>query len=254
MALQVFDLTGRRAVVVGGGSGIGRACALQLASAGAVVAVADVDGHAAEAVATEISATGGEASCLRVDVTSERSVDDAHAGLAAAGGLHIAVNCAGIGSPRAPLADVSLADWDRVLAVNLTGVFLSLRAQVRAMAASGGGSIITIGSVLSAVASRTGASPYVAAKHGMLGLTRQAAVDHAADGVRVNAVLPGYVATPLVTTMLTAEQQVGRAAAHLLGRLARPEEVAATVSWLAGDAASFVTGAAISVDVGYLAV
>ena len=225
-----MEIAGKTFLVSGGASGLGAATARLLEESGAQAVVADLP---------------------ETDVTDEESVQRLVDSLDE---LHGAVNCAGIGSPRAPLADVSLADWDRVLAVNLTGVFLSLRAQVRAMAASGGGSIITIGSVLSAVASRTGASPYVAAKHGMLGLTRQAAVDHAADGVRVNAVLPGYVATPLVTTMLTAEQQVGRAAAHLLGRLARPEEVAATVSWLAGDAASFVTGAAISVDVGYLAV
>lgn len=243
-----LDLSGRVALVTGGGSGIGAACVRELAGLGARVVVADRSAAAAEAVATPL---GEQALAVTADVTDEGDVARmVESGVRAWGRLDVAVNNAGIGPPvKAPTGETTTASWRQVVGVDLDGVFWCLRAELAAMVATGG-SIVTIGSILGSVG-RPGSAPYVAAKHGLHGLTRTAAIEYAPHGVRVNTVSPGFVDTPLLT--VDAETRAGIAADHPLGRLARPEEIAAVVAFVASPAASFMTGADVPVDGGYLA-
>jgi NAD(P)-dependent dehydrogenase (short-subunit alcohol dehydrogenase family) len=249
-----YGLDGRIALVTGAGSGIGRATALALAAHGTRVTVADLSPDAGEATAAEVRRRGGTALALVADVSEPaemaaavaRTVDEW-------GGLHVAVNSAGIGGPAVPPADYEPEDWRRVLAVNLDGTFYALREELRAMRAAGtGGSIVNVASVFAAAGAPLAAA-YTAAKHGVIGLTRAAAQAHAPDGIRVNAVGPGFVDTPMLRTRTDEAGRAALAARHPLGRLARPEEVAELVVWLAGNAASFVTGSFHPVDGGFLA-
>lgn len=239
-------------VVIGGGSGIGAACARRLASQCDRLAIVDVDAEAARAVSKELTDAGVQTLAIEADVLLESSVDSAFAEVVSVfGRLDIAVNSAGTGAPRNVVADMPSAEWSRVIGVNLTGVFLCMRAELQLMRQSAGGSIVNIGSVMSAVASR-GTAAYVASKHGLVGLTKAAAQDHAADGIRVNAVGPGYIRTPLVERMLDADALREREGMHPAGRLGSPEEVAALVAFLASDEATFITGSFHPVDGGYL--
>lgn len=251
-----MTFSNKNALVTGAGSGIGRATALALAAAGARVAATDIDLAAAEETSRLIQAAGGTALALRCDVARPQDHAAAvDAVVSAFGALHIACNNAGLsgaaGGNYQPLAEVAPEDWQRMLDVNLTGVFLGLRAQIPALLAAGGGSIVNVASVMSQVA-RRGLSAYVAAKHGVLGLTRAAAIDYADRQVRVNAVGPGYVDTPMLSGKETAvmDALVGL---HPVGRLGRAEEVAALIVWLSGPGAGFVTGAYYPVDGGFLA-
>lgn len=246
----ILSLQGRTALVTGGGSGIGAACARTLARAGVSVLIADRAIDQAEALASELG--GGSVACP-VEVTDEASCAAmVAAAMARFGRLDIAVNNAGIGNrDRSKVADLPYATWQNLLNVNLNGVFLSMKAEIPAMLASGGGSIINIASIMGTV-SVGGACSYVAAKHGVVGLTKAAALDYAADGIRVNAVGPGFIDTPMLSNR-TPEQMAEIAAQHPVGRLGTAEEIANLVAFLAAPESSFTTGAYYIADGGYTA-
>jgi 2-dehydro-3-deoxy-L-rhamnonate dehydrogenase (NAD+) len=247
-------LHGKVAVVTGAGSGIGEACAVLMAANGAVVAVADIDAQGAERVATSIVDSGGQARAYPLDVRDAAAVDQAFAAVAEdMDGLHVLVNNAGLALPATPLADLDDDSWRRVMSVNLDGVFFCLRAGLRVMRAAGGGSVINMSSVVGTVGLRHAAA-YVASKHAVLGLTRGAAIDHGPDGIRVNAVGPGFTRTPLLESRHSEQSLEALAADWPLRRVGRSEEIAELVLWLASDASSYVTGAYLPVDGGYLAV
>ncbi|PJN39244.1 short-chain dehydrogenase [Streptomyces sp. CB02959] len=237
--------------MTGGASGIGAACAARLAAEGAVVVVADLDEDGAHRVAGQIAAAGGTALPRRMDVTDPdgvaRVVTDA---AALRDGLRIAVNSAGVNGPLDPLADLSPADFDSVLKVNLYGVFHAMRAQLPAMAPAGG-VIVNLASVAAHAGFRRHAA-YAAAKQGVLALTRTAAREYAEHGIRVLSVSPGIVDTPMVTSLPPGATD-GLLSAIPLGRTARPAEVAAFIAYLVSDDASYLTGSDHVVDGGYLA-
>ena len=245
-------LTKKVALVTGGGSGIGEACAKALAAAGAEVAIADVNYDGVHRVVEDIAAAGGIAKAYSLDVSNDSEVDSVITAIVREfGGLHIAVNNAGIGRDQAPTGEQTPAGWRKVLSVNLDGVFYCMRHELTAMKRSGGGSIINMASILGAVGFAN-SSGYVAAKHGVLGLTQTAAIEYAADGIRVNSVGPGFIQTPLLSA-LPQEAMAGIAALHPMNRLGTPQEVAELVLFLASPASSFITGSYYPVDGGYLA-
>jgi NAD(P)-dependent dehydrogenase (short-subunit alcohol dehydrogenase family) len=251
-------LAGRSAVVTGGGSGIGRATALTLARLGARVVVADVDGPAGEGTVDLITAAGGAAAFIRTDVSHSGDVQRmVSCAVERYGRLDIAVNNAGIDGPHRPLADVSEQEWDATIAVDLKGVWLCLKHEILAMlhggGGGGGGGAIVNTSSAAGLTGVSGAAAYCAAKHGVLGLTRTAALDYARSGIRINAVCPGLVQTPLVSHVLgNAVDDVVQARIPM-GRIGRADEIAAAIAWLASDDAAFVTGTALTIDGGGLA-
>jgi NAD(P)-dependent dehydrogenase (short-subunit alcohol dehydrogenase family) len=208
---------------------------------------------AAQSVVSDIEQEGGVAGALEADVADPESVDHMmQATLERFGALDIGVNNAGIGGDHAVTGDYPLDSWRSVMSVNLDGVFYCTRAEIAAMRANGGGSIVNMASVLGAVGWPESVA-YVAAKHGVVGLTKSAAIEHAAEGIRVNAVGPGFINTPLIAEDLDDGSIALLADLHPQGRIGEPQEVAELVAWLASDAASFATGTYYPIDGGYLA-
>ena len=250
--MATYDVAHRSAIVTGAGSGIGRAVALELAANGASVILADLVEAPLTTLLEEIRAAGGTAEKIVGDVCDPDFAIACVADANALAPLRIAVNNAGIGGEQSIIGDYSLDGWRRVIEVNLNAVFYGLKAQLPSMAENGGGSIVNMASILGSVGFAT-SSAYVTAKHGLLGLTQNAALEYGAKKVRTNAVGPGFIHTPLVDSALDAATQDFLAAKHALGRLGTPQEVSALVCFLASDAASFVSGSYHLVDGGYVA-
>jgi NAD(P)-dependent dehydrogenase (short-subunit alcohol dehydrogenase family) len=241
------------AIVTGAGSGIGRAISLLYAAEGAKVIVSDIVEQGGNETVSAIKAKGGEAVFVKADSSKpgdgKNVVDQA---VKQFGALHIAVNNAGVGGPLKPVGEYPVDGWDKVISINLSGVFYGMRYQIPAMVSSGGGSIVNIASILGRVGTRN-ASAYVSAKHGVIGLTETAALEYADKKIRVNSIGPGYILTPLLTKSLDAAAMKSLEGLHPMGRLGTSEEVAELALWLGSEKASFVTGSYYNVDGGYLA-
>ena len=254
-------LEAKIAIVTGAGSGLAEAISVLFAKNGATVVLADLDVDGAERVLRQIEQDGGQGRVVKTDVS--RSAD-ARALVDAAvqefGRLDIAVNNAGIGGATAPVGEYPIDAWDKIIAINLSGIFYGMRYQIPAMLASGGGAIVNMASVAGKVGLAQ-AGGYTAAKHGVVGLTETAAVEYGAQGIRVNSVGPGFINTPLLGKRAVldtdgakaGDEMQALAALHPMNRLGEASEVAELVLFLASDRASFVTGAYYNVDGGYLA-
>ncbi len=246
------DFAGKVALVTGGGNGIGAATCRAFAERGARVAVLDRDAAAAERVAAEITGRGGKAEAHPLDVSDRDDFTRLAAGITEAeGGIDILVNGAGV-TVRRMIAEMGADDWDRVIAVNLTGAFNGIRAVLPHMRARGGGAIVNVASIAGLRISFGGTANYSASKAGLLGLTRHAAYELAPDHIRVNAVCPGATATAFGGAMPNAESKAERARKIPLGRMCEPEDIADPILFLAGDAARMITGVALTVDGGLL--
>lgn len=251
-----YELGGKSIAVCGGGTGIGRACAVAFAREGSRVAILDWNPEALADAERELREIGGDVLTIQADVSDGQSVDAAHAAVIDAfGGIDVGFNNAGIISPAKAVEDTSDEDWNRVIAVNLTGVFLCVRAQVRHMRPRGHGVIINTASA-AALVGAPGTTPYTASKHAILGITRTVALELATTGVRVNAVAPGTVETPLNSVLFDNEDPFADALVRKgqpIGRNARPEEIADAVLWLASSRSTFVTGSTLVIDGGFTA-
>jgi NAD(P)-dependent dehydrogenase (short-subunit alcohol dehydrogenase family) len=247
-------LDGKVALVTGGGSGIGRAACHLYAREGAKVMVADLDEKGADETVRAVQELGGRASFVRTDVSNpsdcQAMVDST---LETYGRLDCAFNNAGIGGEANLTADYSIEGWQKVIAINLSGVFYCMKYEIPAILKAGGGAIVNMASILGEVGFAQSPA-YVAAKHGVVGLTKNAAIEYSKQGLRINSVGPGFIHTPLIAGLEQDTQTLDQLISlHPMGRLGRPEEVAELVIWLSSEKASFITGAYHEIDGGYLA-
>ncbi|EFL03070.1 3-oxoacyl-[acyl-carrier-protein] reductase [Streptomyces sp. SPB78] len=250
--VDTTEFAGKTAFVTGAASGIGLATAQRLGRGGAKVVVADYNKDGAEAAVAALKREGVEAAAVAVDVTDATSVEAAvDFAVKTFGGLDLAVNNAGISGESAPTGEYSVDNWDRVIATNLSGVFYGMRYQIPVMAAAGKGAIVNTASILGSVGFPN-AVAYSSAKHGVVGLTKTAAMEYATQGIRINAVGPGFIETPLLKNMDEAAHD-GLVSLHPAGRLGTGEEVAEVIAFLLSDRASFVMGSYHLVDGGYTA-
>ena len=249
-------LNGKVALVTGAGSGIGRASALKFASEGARVVVSDIDSDSGQATVDAIESAGGHAIFVKADVSDRTDVEAMISRtIEVYGQLDCAFNNAGIeGAVGVSIADLPEDDWDQVIDINLKGVWLCMKYQLAHMEKQGSGTIVNTASVAGLVGGTFGAA-YYASKHGVVGLTKAAAIEYGKSNIRVNAVCPGVIRTEMAERLLKGKKEVEGAitAQHPLGRLGTADEVADTVAWLCSDTSSFVTGQAIAVDGGFVA-
>ncbi len=244
---------GKTVLITGGATGIGRATALAFASEGAAVMIGDIDARAAETVSL-IEAAGGKAAFLKTDVTDPAALEALVADCVARfGGMDMAFNNAGVLPEQRPLHEVTLDEWNLAIDVDLKGVFLSMQAEIRHFLRTGKGAIVNTASVGGVIADPN-MSAYVAAKHGVVGLTKAAAIEYAQQGIRVNAIGPGFVVTPMTQHWAdSADFRAAFFAQNISGRAAQPEEIAGTVLHLCSDAASFINGSLFIIDGGQTA-
>jgi NAD(P)-dependent dehydrogenase (short-subunit alcohol dehydrogenase family) len=239
-------------IITGAASGIGRATALLFAQHGASVVISDIQEAEGKATAESIATAGGIASFFKTDVSRPEDMEALVAfAVKTYGTLDVAVNNAGIGGELNPIADMSIEGWQKVISINLNSLFYGMKYQIQAMLKGGGGSIVNISSILGAVGF-AGSAGYSAAKHGVIGLTQTAALEYAAHNIRINAVGPGFIDTPLLKA-LDDEMKQQIISLHPIGRLGKSEEIAELIWWLSSDKASFVNGSYYPIDGGYLA-
>jgi NAD(P)-dependent dehydrogenase (short-subunit alcohol dehydrogenase family) len=245
---------GKTAIVTGAASGIGRTSALLYAKKGAKIVVSDVDTSGGQETVQMITDQGGEAFFFQTDVSDHKQCEAlVEATVSEYGRLDIAFNNAGIGGEQNPTADYSIEGWQKLIGINLSGVFYCMKYQIPAMLKTGGGAIVNMASILARVGIENSPA-YVTSKHGVIGMTQNAAIEYGRHGIRVNSVGPGFIRTPLIAELEANEEVRNQLIAmHPIGRLGEPEEVAELVIWLSSDKASFVTGAYYPVDGGYLA-